>query len=60
MDYIKKVTKESITDLNKDEVEIFKKSVEHMFLNLIDSINSKNSDIEKSIVNSFNSMKNER
>lgn len=57
MEYIKQIIKNDVNQLNEDEIDIFKKSIESMFHNLIDSVNNKHQEIEKSIENSYKNLK---
>lgn len=59
MEYIKQIIKNEVNKLDETEVDIFKKSIEEMFNNLIDSVANKHREIEKSIENSFKNMRKE-
>lgn len=59
MEHIKQIIKNEVNKLKEDEVDIFKKSIEEMFTNLIESVNSKHQSIEKSIENSYKNLKNQ-
>lgn len=59
MNHIKKIIKNEVGSLNEDEMDIFKRSIEDMFLNLAESISVKQKDLEKSIENSMKSIKSE-
>lgn len=59
MEYIKQIIKNEVNKLDENEVDIFKKSIEEMFNNLIDSVANKHREIEKSIENSFKNLKKE-
>lgn len=59
MEHIKQIIKNEVNMLDEKEIDIFKKSIEEMFNNLIDSVENKHQEIEKSIKNSFKNLKKE-
>lgn len=59
MEHIKQIIKNEINMLKEDEVDIFKKSIEEMFTNLVESVNTKHQSIEESIENSYKNLKNQ-